>query len=112
MHLIQLAAAGVWPFIWQWGLEIGLIILLLAAAFFSSAIPVIGPYLNGLRKDLLWAAAAVGILMAGQLIGTHDANNRCKAKETVIEKIVTKTVEKTKTPKAVHQTDPFDNPDN
>ncbi len=112
MHYIELALAGIWPFVWHWGTEIGLIILLVAAAYFSAAIPVIGPFLAGLRKELYMVAGAIAVLMAGQVIGAHDANNRCKAKQTVIEKIVVKEVAKTKTPAAVHQDDPFDSKDN
>lgn len=89
---MQLMFAGIWPMLFHWGLGVFAIGVLLAAAFFTTSIPFIGPYLTGLRSQLLWAAAGVGLLLAGQWIGAHDANRRCEAKTIVIEKIVTKVV--------------------
>jgi hypothetical protein len=72
-YVFDLAVAGVWSQIWHWGIGIGLIILCLAGAYFTTAIPLIGPYLKDARKDLLWAAAIIAIFLAGQALGAHDA---------------------------------------
>lgn len=111
-NVLQFALAGAWASVWHWGLGIGLIILLLAGAYFTTAIPLIGPYLTGLRKDLCWAAFAVGVLMAGEYIGDRDGDARCKAKAVVVEKVVTKAVAATKTNRARRSSDPWNNPSN
>ena len=108
---LKLTFAGIWVYILHWGVGVAAIILLVAAAFFSNSIPIIGIYLAPLRKDLLWAAGGVALLLIGQVIGAHDATQRCVAKQVVIEKIVNKAVDKTKTPAAKGKKDPFDDPD-
>lgn len=102
--LWHMATAGLWSLTWHWGLGIGIIILCLAGAFFSSAIPIIGTFLAPLRKDLEWVAAAtaVGLFMMG--VGAHDESARCVAKTTVIEKHVEDVV------KGVEDTTPIDDP--
>jgi hypothetical protein len=109
---LLISVAGLWASLLHWGIGITAIVLLLAAAIFTDSIPVIGKFLAPLRKDLLWAAFGVALLLIGQFIGTHDANNRCVAKQVVIEKIVTKAVDKTKKPASKSAKDPFDDPDN
>jgi hypothetical protein len=104
--------AGVWSMVWHWGLGIGVIILLVVAAFFTESIPFFGRYLSGARKDLLWAAAGIGLLLIGQAIGAHDEKKICVARTVVIEKRVTKIVKEVKSPKARKQDDPYDNPAN
>lgn len=109
---LQLAFAGVWSMVFHWGLGLGLILLLLAAAFFTTAIPIIGPYLTNARKDLLWAAFGVAVFMAGQALGAHDEKKRNTARQVVIEKTVDKAVQKTTTPQAKARKDKFDRPEN
>jgi hypothetical protein len=97
---IQLAIAGLGPLAWHWGLGVGLIIIILAIEYFTAAIgvgiPILAPLLEKIRKDLLWVAIGIALLLAGEYIGAKDAADRCRAKETVIEKVVTKAVAKAK----------------
>lgn len=111
MYFVHLAAAGIWSQVWHWGTGIGLIILCLAMAYFTTAIPVIGPYLNGARKDCLWAAFGIAVFLAGQALGAHDANRRNAAKQIVVEQHVDKVVKKTTTPKYQKMKDRYDNPE-
>jgi hypothetical protein len=112
MYLIDLALAGIWAQVWHWGTGIGLIILCLAGAYFTTAIPIIGPHLAGARKDLLWAAAVIAVFLGGQALGAHDEARKQAAKVLVIEKNVTKAVTNAKTPAAQHRKDKFDDPKN
>jgi hypothetical protein len=89
---IQLMFAGIWAGVWHWGVGIALIILLVGGAIFSQAIPVIGPYLTPIRKDMLWAAAIIAVFLGGQYLGGRDATARCTAREVVVEKVVDKVV--------------------
>jgi hypothetical protein len=107
----DLAVAGVWAQVWHWGTGIGLIILCLAGAYFTTAIPIIGPWLTNARKDLLWAAAVIAVFMAGQALGAHDEARKNAAKKVVIEQRVDTVVEKTKTPKARARRDKWDKPE-
>ncbi len=111
-YLIEHAFAGLGHLIWHWGTGIGLIIILLALAWFTQAVPIIGPYLTGMRKDLLWAALAVGVFLFGMATGIKDERRVCTAQTVVVTKYVGKAVEKTKTPRARAEKDPYDNPDN
>jgi hypothetical protein len=95
--LIALAFAGIWTFIWQWGVCIALIIMLLAAAYFTTAIPILGRYLDGMRNHLLWAAFVIAVFLYGHSVGTKAANQRTAARAVVIEVTVEKAVEKAKT---------------
>src|SRR5678809_601795 len=104
---LQTQLAGVWNMVWHWGVGVGLIILFVAAAFFTESIPIVGKYLKEARKDLLWAAAGVGLLLIGQAIGAHDERKICEARTVVIEKRVTKVVKEVKSPKARKQDDPY-----
>ena len=108
----QSTFAGVWGLIWHWGVGIGVIILLVAAAIFTDSIPVFGKYLSNLRRDLLWCAACVAFVMAGMVIGTHDEKKVCDARTVVIEKRVNTVVKSVKTPKLRKQDDPYDSPSN
>lgn len=105
---LQLAFAGVWQFIFHWGLGIGLIVCLLAAAYFTTAIPIIGPYLTNARKDLLWAAFGVSIFLAGHVIGVKDEANRNNIKTAVIDKKVDTVVKDTMSPAARARLDRWD----
>lgn len=106
---LQLEAAGIWSFIWNWGLGIGVIILCGIGIVFTDSIPVIGPWLGRERKGLLVIAIVTGAVLLGEFIGARDSSRRCTAKTVVIEKIVTKVVHKAKTDKSA---DPYDSPNN
>jgi Ni,Fe-hydrogenase I cytochrome b subunit len=111
-YIFEHAVAGIWDQIWHWGTAVGLIILLVAAAYFTTAIPVIGPYLQDARKDLLWAALGIFLFTFGMGVGTKDEKKICTAQTVVVTKFVDKAVAKTKLPKAHAEKDPFDNPEN
>lgn len=108
---IQLAFAGVTQYILHWGLFGSLALGLVAASYFAASIPFIGKFLEPIRRDLLWAALGCVLIMFGMFIGAKDATNRCEAKQIVIEKVVTKAVNKTTTPKAQRQKDRWDKPE-
>jgi len=111
-YWLQTTFAGVWAYVFHWGIGIASIILLIAGAIFSQSIPIIGPYLHEIRKDMLWAAFGIALFLGGQWVGNHDAANRCDKKAVVIEKIVKQVVKGTTTPKAATQKDKYDSPDN
>lgn len=108
----DMAVAGVWAQVWHWGTGIGLIILLLAAAYFTTAIPFIGPSLKDARGHLLMAAAVIAVFLAGQALGAHDANRRNAARQIILEQHVDTVVETTKTPRFRKMPDRWDNPEN
>ena len=108
---VQMFFAGLWAEVWHWGLGIGLIILLVAGSIFSQSIPLIGPWLAPIRKDMLWAAAVIAVLLAGEYIGQRTEAAKCLARQVVVEKIVDKTVDKTKTPSYKNQVDPYQSKD-
>lgn len=110
-YAIALAFAGAWSQVWHFGTGVALIVLLVAAAIFTTSIPVIGPYLQGARNHLLWAALGVGLFVGGQWLGAHDANKRHAAQQVVVEQHVDTVVEKTKSPRLIKQKDKWDNPE-
>jgi hypothetical protein len=99
---LQLFFAGLWPLLWQWGLGVGLIVLLCAAAWFSPVAKV----------DFLWAAACVAVFLFAMGYGQRLERERVEAKEKVIVTTVDRAVATTKTPKARATKDPWDNPKN
>lgn len=109
MFWLKLAGAGLWGMIWHWGLGIGLIILLLAAAFFSASIPIIGPFLGKIRKDLIWVALAIGVFLAGMAVGITDESHRYETKAKIVGQIVDDSIIDANRP---GRKDPFDNPNN
>ena len=73
---VELFFAGAWTMIWERGLGIGLILFFVALAFGSqmlAGIPMFGPFLAAffapLRKDLLWAAFGVALILGGEYVG-------------------------------------------
>lgn len=92
MFALKLAFAGLGPLIWHWGVGVGAIIILVAAAELTTAIPIIGNWLDKVRKDLLWVAVAIALALVGEYIGARDANGRCDAKAAVVEQAVDKAV--------------------
>lgn len=87
---VQLALAGIGPLIWHWGLGVGLIICILLAEYFLGYLP----FMQRFRKDLLWVAVGIALILAGEWIGKRDGNTRCAAKATVVENVVDKGVAK------------------
>lgn len=92
----NLATAGLGHLIWHWGVGIGLIIILVAAAELTTAIPIIGDWLEKVRKDLLWVAVGIALILVGEWVGKKDADARCEAKAAVVSKEVTTEVTKAK----------------
>ena len=116
---VELFFAGAWTMIWERGVGFASIAILLFLALGSQmlgGIPMVGPFLAAffapLRKDLLWAAFAVALVLGGEYIGAAAEKAKCVAQTVVIEKVVDKSVAKTKTPAARAAKDPWDNPNN
>jgi hypothetical protein len=116
---VELFFAGAWTMIWERGLGIGLIIFFVALAFGSqmlAGIPMFGPFLAAffapLRKDLLWAAFGVALILGGEYVGAAAEKKKCVAQTVVIEHVTDKAVAKTKTPRARAAKDRWDNPEN
>ena len=116
---IELFFAGAWTMIWERGLGIGLILFFVALAFGSEllrGIPMFGPFiadiLAPLRKDLLWAAFGVALILGGEYVGADAEKKKCVAQTVVIEHVTDKAVAKTKTPRARAAKDRWDNPEN
>ena len=114
---VELAFAGAWAGIVHKGIGFAAIAVFIGLAVGSqmlAGIPVFGPFLadflKPLRKDLLWAAFGVALILGGEYVGDSDAKKHCDAKTLVIEHITEKAVAKTKTPAARAAKDPWDNP--
>lgn len=92
-------AKEVWPFIQHAGSASALIAGLLAAAYFS---PVF-------KKELVWAAGVVGVLLFAYGVGVHDEHKKWDAREAALTKTVHAAVVK-----AVNDgtKDPYDDPRN
>lgn len=112
MFILEHMVAGIWSQVWHWGTGIGLIIVCLAGAYFTTAIPIIGPYLTNARKDLLWASFGIAVFLAGQALGAHDEARKAVAREALVERQVDTVVEKTKTPRYRKMQDRYDKPEN
>jgi len=99
----RLLLAQTWPLI--------AIAVLLAAAAFSTMIPVIGPWLTTVRLWLVAAAALIAIWFAGQTHGIILANTANKAKAEVVKKATDKAVTTSPLGDTTYS-DPYDSPDN
>lgn len=64
--MIELFFAGVWAEVWRFGIGLGLIIVFLAAAYFS---PI-------LKKDFVYAAVVVAVLLASFTYGVRIGEQR------------------------------------
>lgn len=111
MLSLSLLFAGLWAYIWQWGLAFVVMAGLLTAAVMSTAIPVIGPYLGQVRVHLAWAALAIALFMAGWTQGARTASARAEAKQVVIERNVTRAVKEAKDPSINNWPDRWDRED-
>lgn len=112
MWLLERMFAGVWPLVFHWGLGIGVIIILVVLSYASETLPLIGPHLNALRKDLRWGAVGIAIFLFGMWVGDRDRANRYEAQVIVLEKHVTSTVKAAKSPAALAKPDKFNSKDN
>ena len=97
MLFLHWALAGLWAEVWKWGLGVGLVILLLTAAYFS---PIA-------KKYFVFAAVAVVIVMLAYTRGVYDQSNRCVAQQKVVTEQVTAAVKTAHTKKALHARDPY-----
>jgi hypothetical protein len=105
MFLVQEFFAGAWSLIWHWGAGVAIIILCLAAAYFSPLY----------KKYFLGAAAVVALCLAAYGTGIADQEARCKAELILgtkhINQVVTKAIKSTKTKKAKARADKWNNKD-
>ncbi len=99
--VVELFFAGIWGMVFHWGLGIGLIVLFLAAAYFSP----IG------KKDLIYCAVIVAVFLVAEAVGIHDEKVHRDAQDKVITTAVSKTVAKTQTEKAKTRKDRWDRKD-
>jgi hypothetical protein len=98
MIALKLAVAGIGHLVADYSALSVLAGGLIALAFLSQFIPVVGPFLTKFRADLLWAAALlIAMLLWGAHI-QHDTNLQWQAKQAVLDKAVEKIVTQT-TPK-------------
>lgn len=88
---------GIWPFILHGGTGVTLITVLLGAAYFS---PVF-------KKDFIWAAAVVAVLLFAYGVGVHDEAKRRDLREVELVRVVRDAVKK-----AIESgdPDPYDDP--
>lgn len=66
---IEIALAGLWGEVWRYGLGVGVIICLLAAAYFS---PI-------LKKEFCWAAGVVAAFLVAFTMGVSTGEKRVQA---------------------------------
>jgi hypothetical protein len=111
MIALHVFFAGLWGLVWHFGTGFGLAILLFAAGWFTTAIPVIGPFLTGMRKDLWWAAVAVAIATFMMGVGVKLQLNRDHAQSAVVNTTVNNATESVNTPASVAKPDPWDRKD-
>ena len=98
MFLINEAFAGAWALIWHWGAGVAIVILCLAAAYFSPLY----------KKYFLYAAGCVAWCLIFYGIGIADQHQREAAQQKVVIQYVDRVVAKTKTKKAQHRPDTWD----
>lgn len=108
----HMATAGLEAYIWQWGTGIGAIIILVGLAFFSEAIPLIGPKLHELRKDLLWVAGGIALFLLGVADGDRLRGNRDAIQQAEVRSAVHAVVTQSKSPAALKRPDKFNSPEN
>jgi hypothetical protein len=87
MLALHLAIAGLWPLLWHFGIGVGLIILLLAGAWFSP----VG------KKDFVYAAIVVAVALMFEAEGVKLEKNRQVAEQAVITNDIAKVVQETDT---------------
>ncbi len=97
----SLMLAGLWTYIWQWGLAFIVMGGLLTAAVMTTSIPIIGPWLQPLRAHLAWAALAIALFMFGWSQGEKAGTARATAKQVVVEREVKSVVEEAIRPPSI-----------
>lgn len=107
----QIFFAGLWAQLWSLSWPVIAIVLLLAAAIFSTSIPIIGPWLTGIRTWLFVAAAFIAAYLVGEVHGINVSDAKWKARSDIVKKKVDDTVKTTPLddPK---WNDPNNSPDN
>lgn len=89
--------AGLWSLVWHFGIGIGVIILLCAAAYFSP----LG------KKWFIIAAVVVAAFVAGEGFGVNLEKRHTDAQAATVTKYVKKVVTGTQTKKSRASTDPW-----
>ena len=99
-YVVQHFFAGLWSMIWHFGVGIGLVILLLAAAYFAPSVKV----------KILCAviAAFVVAILVGETIGVQMEKTHVAAQEVTTNNYVKKVVTGTATKKSKGIQDPWD----
>jgi hypothetical protein len=97
--LVDYYLAGVWTLVWHWGIGVGMIVLLLAATYFSP----VG------KKEFFAGALLVVLFMAGEYVGVRMESKYRDAKAASIGSSVDKTVQETQTPEAKAAKDRWNN---
>jgi hypothetical protein len=111
MVWFHLLVASLWPLIWHFGIAAVLIGLLLAGAFLSASIPIVGPFLAPLRKTLIWIAVVIAAGMFCVGWGVNIQKGISATQNVIIKTDVIKAVTKATDPKNT-KPDPFDSKDN
>jgi len=96
-HSIELFVAGLWVLVWHWGFGIGVIVCLIAAAWF---LPV-------WRKEFSYSAVVVAAVLVGYTVGIHDEKTHRDAQAAIVQKQVDQAVEQ-----STGKRDPWDDPRN
>lgn len=112
MLTLSLAFAGIWHLLVDYMGLFALAGVLIAAAIFSTMIPIVGPLLTALRADLLWAAAVIIACLLWGLHIQHDTNLAWQAKQAVLDKAVEKIVTQTAPKPTKPHKAPYDRWDN
>lgn len=110
--VIQSFFAGLWPLLLHWGIGVAMIIGLLVLSYASETLPLIGPHLNALRKDLRWGAAVIAVFLFGMWVDARDQANRSAAQVIVLEQHLGSVVTTAKSPRALAKPDKFNSKDN
>ena len=98
MFLINEAFAGAWALVWHWGAGVAVILMCLAAAYFSPLY----------KKYFLWTAAIVALGLVSYGSGIADQHMREVAQQKVIIKYVDHIVIRSHTKRALAQHDRWD----
>ena len=103
-YLVEHFFAGLWTMIWHFGVGIGVVILLLAGAYF---IPVVKA-----KIALIGLAIFVVAFLVGEGFGIKLEKSHVMAQQAATNNFVDRTVKGTTAPKARKRADPWDSKDN
>jgi hypothetical protein len=101
-YYMQVAFAGLWAYVWHFGLAIGLAICFGAAAYFSPL---------GKKFFAVCCIICIGFVL-GEMTGVKVENARCVAQGAALNTFTNKVVKGTTTPASRAAKDPFDSKDN